>query len=243
MTELNVNIDHVATVRQARGASYPEPVAAAVLAESAGADGITCHLRIDRRHIQERDLHLLREIVQTKLNVEVSTSQDMLAIMLDVVPDIVTLVPERPEEVTTEGGLSVTHNKDAIKSAYQRLAERDIRVSVFVDPDMDQIKAVHEIGVPSIELNTTRYCEAMNEADRRKEYGVVYDAARLAGKLKMRVAAGHALHVKNVGPIAAIPEITELNIGHAIVARAVLIGMDQAVREMIEAMRLGQPLT
>ncbi|MCZ7581940.1 MAG: pyridoxine 5'-phosphate synthase [Deltaproteobacteria bacterium] len=241
MTELNVNIDHVATIRQARKADYPDPVWAAALAELAGADGITCHLRIDRRHIQERDLRILRQTVRTKLNLEVSTAQDPLGVAMEVGPDIVTLVPERPEELTTEGGLSVTHNRDAITNAVNLLGERDIRISVFIDPSIDQIKAAHEIGIKMIEINTTRYVEAPNADTRRKEYGQVMDAVRLAEKLKMRIAAGHALDYKNVGPIAAIPQVTELNIGHAVIARAVLVGMERAVREMIEAIRLGEP--
>lgn len=243
MTELNVNIDHVATVRQARGVESPDPVAAAVIAELAGADGITCHLRLDRRHIKERDLKLLSQVVKTKLNIEMCTAQEMLGVALEIGPDIVTLVPERPEELTTEGGLSVTHNRDAVSSALKLLSERDIRVSVFIDPDMDQIKAAYEIGVRAIEINTTRYCDAPDATTRKREYGHVLDAVRLADKLRMSVAAGHALDYKNVGPISAIPAVTELNIGHAIIARAVLVGLDKAVREMIEAMRLGEPVT
>ncbi len=213
---------------------------AAALAELAGADGITCHLRADRRHIQERDLEILRKTVKTKLNVEIATAQDVLGIVLDIAPDIVTLVPERPEEITTEGGLSVTSNREAISSALALLAERDIRVSVFIDPDMGQIKAAHEIGIRAIEINTTRYCDAHNEESKRREYGVILDAVNLADKLRMKVAAGHALDYKNVGEIAAIPQITELNIGHSIIGRAVLVGMERAVREMLEAMRLGE---
>ncbi len=242
MTELNVNIDHVATVRQARNAQYPEPVTAAALAELAGADGVTCHLRADRRHIQERDLEILRQTVKTKLNVEISTAQDVLGVVMEIAPDIATLVPERPEEVTTEGGLSIINNKDAITTALSLLSERDIRVSVFIDPDLTQIKAAHEIGIRAIELNTTRYCEAGHEDSRRKEYETILDCVRMADKLRMKIAAGHALDYNNVGPIAAIPQLTELNIGHSIIARAVLVGMDRAVREMIEAIRVGEPL-
>ncbi|MBZ0273186.1 pyridoxine 5'-phosphate synthase [bacterium] len=237
MTELNVNVDHVATVRQARGVADPDPVWAASIAEIAGADGITCHLRLDRRHIQERDLRLLRQTIHTKLNVEICPVQEMIGICLELGPDIVTLVPERPEEVTTEGGLSITHNREGIGNALNLLSQRDIRVSVFIDPSSDQIKAAHEIGVRAIEINTSRYCEAPEADTRRREYQNVLDAARLAERLKMRVAAGHALNYRNVGAIAAIPHITELNIGHSIVARAVLVGFERAVREMIDAVR------
>ncbi len=242
MTELNVNIDHVATVREARGVKSPDPVAAAVLAELAGADGITCHIRMDRRHIRERDLRLLSQTVKTRLNIEMCTAEEMLGIALEIGPQMVTLVPERPEEKTTEGGLSVTHHRDAIAGALRLLGERDIRVSVFIDPDLDQIKAAHEVGVRMIEINTTRYCDAPDAATRKREYNNALDAIRLADKLRMTVAAGHALDYRNVGPIAAIPAVKELNIGHAIVARAVLVGMERAVREMIEAIRLGEAL-
>lgn len=239
--KLSVNVDHVATVREARKIDVPDPVLAAGLAELAGADGITVHLRGDRRHIQDRDLEILRRTVKTHLNVEMAVSQEMLRIACEVRPDMVTLVPERPEEVTTEGGLNILHNKDGIRGAANLFEEHEIELSVFIDPDLDQVKAAREVGAKVIEINTGRYCEAKKSADREREFQAVVDAARMAGKLRLGVAAGHGLDYKNVGPIAAIPEIRELNIGHAIIARALFVGLDQAVREMIDAMNGVRP--
>jgi pyridoxine 5-phosphate synthase len=240
--KLSLNVDHVATVREARKIDQPDPVLAAGMAELAGVDGITIHVRGDRRHIQERDLEILRKTVKTKLNVEMAATQEMIRIACDVLPDIVTLVPERPEEITTEGGLNVPHHRDVIRNAAGLFREHGIELSLFVDPDFDQIKAARDVGAQVIEINTGRYCEAKNAADREREYRLILDSIRLATKLRLEVAAGHGLNVKNVGPIAAIPEVRELNIGHSIIARAIFVGIERAVREMIEAMQKATPL-
>jgi pyridoxine 5-phosphate synthase len=237
LARLHVNIDHVATIRQARKHVYPEPVTAAVLAELAGADGITIHLRGDRRHIQERDLRLLRETVQTKLNVEMAATQDMVRIALNYKPDVVTFVPERQDEVTTEGGLEVSFNKDALSKHVSLLKDADIRVSLFVDPDLDQIRASHKVDADQIEVNTAKYTEARDGEEAGRELEKVVNAVKTASKLGLGVAAGHGLNYSNVRPVAAIAEIEEFNIGHAIVARAVLVGLERAVREMIALLR------
>lgn len=237
MARLHVNIDHVATVRQARKHVYPDPVAAAVLAELAGAAGITVHLRGDRRHIQDRDLRLLRDTVQTKLNVELAATQDMVRLALNIKPDVVTFVPERPDEVTTEGGLEVSFNKDAIGKHVSLLKEADIQVSLFIDPDLDQVRAAHKVDADMIEINTAKYTEARDPEEARKELEKISNAARSASKLGMGVAAGHGLNYGNIRPVAAIAEIEEFNIGHSIIARAVLVGLDRAVREMRELVR------
>ena len=234
MARLHVNIDHVATVRQARKHVYPDPVHAAVIAELAGAEGITVHLRGDRRHIQERDLRMLRETVQTKLNVEMAATQEMVRLALNYKPDVVTFVPERPDEVTTEGGLEVSFNKDALSKHASLLKEADISVSLFIDPDLDQVRAAHKVDADQIEINTAKYTESRDADEARRELDKVVNAAKTASKLGLRVAAGHGLNYTNIRPVAAIPEIEEFNIGHAIVARAVLVGLDRAVREMIE---------
>lgn len=233
---LGVNIDHVATLRQTRRTPYPDPVAAAALCEGAGADQITVHLREDRRHIQERDLRLLRQTVQTSLNLEMAATQEMLKIAYDVKPDVVTLVPERREELTTEGGLDVSHHRDHLKKYVQSLRDGDIAVSLFIDPDLDMIRAAHRLDVTMLELHTGKYCEARGESDRRAELKRIADAARTAAKLGIRVAAGHGLHYKNVQALVPIEEIEEYNIGHSIIGRAVLVGLDAAVREMLTAL-------
>ncbi len=233
MARLHVNIDHVATLRQARKHVYPDPVAAAVLAELAGAAGITVHLRGDRRHIQERDLRLLRETVQTKLNVEMATTPEMVRLALQFKPDIVTFVPERPDEVTTEGGLEVSFNREAVAKQVSLLKEADIAVSLFIDPDLDQIRAAHKVDADLVEINTAKYTEAKDPEDANKELEKILNSAKSAAKLGMGVAAGHGLNYTNVRPVAAIAEIEEFNIGHALIARAVLVGLDRAVREMI----------
>lgn len=234
MARLHVNIDHVATVRQARKTVYPDPVHAAVLAELAGAEGITVHLRGDRRHIQERDLRILRETVQTKLNVEMAATQEMVRLALNYKPDIVTFVPERPDEITTEGGLEVSFNKDALSKHVSLLKEADFSVSLFIDPDLDQVRASHKVDADQIEINTAKYTEARDSDEARRELEKIVNAAKTASKLGMRVAAGHGLNYTNVRPVAAIPEIEEFNIGHAIIARAVMVGLERAVREMID---------
>ena len=234
---LGVNVDHVATLRQARRATYPDPVTAAALAEVAGAGQITIHLREDRRHIQDRDLKLLRETCQTLLNLEMAATQEMVKIAYEVKPDLVTLVPERREELTTEGGLDVTGQRDALAQAVRHLKDGDIQVSLFIDPDLDQVRAAHKLSADRIELHTGRYCEARKAKERARELIRVVDAARAGAKLGLGVAAGHGLNYQNVEAIARIPEIDELNIGHAIVARAVLVGMDRAVRDMLQLMQ------
>ncbi len=229
--KLGVNIDHVATVREARKAQEPEPVAAAILAELGGADGITIHLRADRRHIKDRDLRLLGQVVKTKLNLEMAATEGMIKIALEVKPNQVTLVPEKPNEVTTEGGLDVENNQEMVAQAVERLKGGDITVSIFVDPDPVQVKAAKESGADAIEIHTGLYAEARG-GGRKKEYKKIVDAAQLAQNLGLVVHAGHGLDYRNVGPIASIPGIGELNIGHSIVARSVLVGMERAVQEM-----------
>ncbi len=237
MARLGVNIDHVATVRQARRAPEPDPVHAAVLAELGGADGITVHLRGDRRHIQDRDVETLRHTVRTRLNLEMAATQEMVRTALTVKPHQVTLVPERREELTTEGGLDVVLNSVQLRPLVKTLSEGGIELSLFIDPDLEQVKEAHKIDAHAIEINTAAWAEARDERQREAALRRVTDAARVSRKLSLAVHAGHGLTYQNVGPIAAIPEISELNIGHSIVARAVLVGMERAVREMVEAMR------
>ena len=234
---LGVNIDHVATLRQARRVPDPDPVQAAILAELAGADGITVHLRSDRRHIQDRDVEILRQVVKTRLNLEMAATQEMLKIALTVKPHQVTLVPERREEITTEGGLDVVLNSVQLKPAVKMLEEGGIHVSVFVDPDLEQVKEAHRIDAHAIEINTAAYADARDDQGREAALRKTLDAARFGRKLGLAVHAGHGLTYENVRALAALPEISELNIGHNIVARAVLVGMERAVREMREAMR------
>lgn len=234
---LGVNVDHVATLRQARRTTYPDPVTAAALAELAGAKQITIHLREDRRHIQDRDLRILRETCQTLLNLEMAATAEMVKIAYEYKPDVVTLVPERREELTTEGGLDVGGQREQVAKIIKNLKDGEITVSLFIDPDLDQIRAAHKVDADRVELHTGRYCEARNERERARELSRIVDAAKAAAKLGMSVAAGHGLNYDNVQPIARIQEIDELNIGHAIVGRAVLVGFERAVREMLELMR------
>lgn len=231
--KLHINIDHVATLREARGVRYPDPVAAAVLCELAGADGITTHLREDRRHIQDRDLRILRETVRTVLNLEMAATDEMVKIALAVRPDIVTLVPEKREERTTEGGLDVLGRPRAgIGRAIERLGAEGIPVSLFIDPTIEAVSASHELGAPRIELHTGDYCNARSGAVTREIERLC--AAALEGNgLGLHVAAGHGLDYPNVAVVASIEGIDELNIGHAIVARAIFVGLDCAVRDMI----------
>ena len=237
MPRLGVNIDHVATLRQARRVSEPDPIQAAVLAELGGADGITVHLRGDRRHIQDRDVEILRQVVKTRLNLELAATQEMLRIALTTKPDQVTLVPERREEITTEGGLDVVLNSVQLRPVVRTLREGGIHVSLFVDANPEQVKEAHKLDARAVELNTAAYAEATDGRDREAALRAVVDAARLGRKLGLDVHAGHGLTYGNVAAIAALSEINELNIGHNIVARAVLVGMERAVREMREAMR------
>ncbi len=231
---LSVNVDHVATLRQARRATYPDPVDAARIAEDAGASGITVHLRVDRRHIQDRDVERLREAVRGKLNLEMSTAEEMLQLALRVRPDQVTLVPETPEEVTTEGGLDIVRNGERIAEVAEQLKAAGIEVSLFVDPDLEQIRAIR--GVSGFEINTDAYTRARDQAGAMVQLDKVARAATLGRGQGLHLYAGHGLRTDNVGPIASLPGMEELNIGHFLVSRAVLVGMDAAVREMLAAM-------
>jgi pyridoxine 5-phosphate synthase len=230
---LGINIDHVATLRQARRTRYPDPVTAAAICELAGADQITVHLREDRRHIQERDVRVLRQTVQTLLNLEAAATQEMVKIAYDIKPDTVTLVPERREELTTEGGLDVARQRDHMKKYVQSLKDADIQVSLFIDPDLDQVRAAHRVEADAVELHTGKYCDAVGEGDRRAELQRIVDAARTAAKLGMRVAAGHGLNYHNIQALVPVVEIEEYNIGHGIVAQAVFVGLERAVRDML----------
>jgi pyridoxine 5-phosphate synthase len=229
---LGVNIDHVATLRQARGGKDPDPLAASVLVELAGADGIVVHLREDRRHIQDRDLTLLKEIIQTKLDLEMAAEEAMTKIALSVKPHLVTLVPERRQELTTEGGLDVAGQRERIQGVVDRLHDGGIPVSLFIEPDLNQIKTAHKVAADYVELHTGRYANARLLKEEQAELEAIAQAARLAYKLGMGVNAGHGLNYRNVKRLTQIPEIVEYNIGHGIVARAVLVGLDRAVREM-----------
>ena len=240
MATLGVNVDHVATIREARKGNSPDPVHAAVLAELAGADGITVHLREDRRHIQDRDLELLRRTIKTRLNMELASTNDMIRIALATKPDQATFVPERREEVTTEGGLDVVMQKDALAGKIKILQEAEILVSLFIDPDIDQVKAAHKVNADAVEIHTGAYCEARPGRPRKVELEKIVNAVKTAAKLGMTVHAGHGLDYHNVGPVAAIPEIEELNIGHSIVARAVLVGFERAVTDMRALLREAQ---
>jgi pyridoxine 5-phosphate synthase len=233
---LAVNIDHIATLREARRAREPEPVAAALIAELAGAEGITVHLRSDRRHIKERDLETLRKTISTKLNVEMAVTADMARVALQVRPDQVTLVPEKPQELTTEGGLDVVAQSSAVKDFTRQMRDAGIRVSIFLDADVAQVRAARAAEADAIEINTGRYAEAPADA-AGGELARIAEAASAAGRERLEVLAGHGLNYTNVGALNAIPEIVELNIGHSIVARAALVGMDRAVRDMIALLR------
>ncbi len=231
---LAVNIDHFATLRQARRSTEPEPVLAALLSEMAGAHGIVCHLRGDRRHITERDLEALRATVKTKLNLEMAATEPMMEVALRVRPDVVSLVPESPDELTTEGGLNVLAAGDALGPVIERLRGAGIRVSIFIDPDLDQIGGAAKAGVDLIEINTARYSEAAPGRERDDCLAVVRKAAEYASRLGLEVHAGHGLDYRNAGPIAAVPQFSEFSIGFAIVARSAIVGIERAVREMRE---------
>ncbi len=234
---LGVNVDHVATLRQARKTLYPDPVAAAILCELAGADQITLHLREDRRHVQERDLTLLRQTLQVRLNLEMAATADMVKTAYEVKPDMATLVPERRDELTTEGGLDVVSQRDQVRKVLRTLRDAEIETSVFIDPDVDQVRAAHRVEAARVELHTGRFCDARRAADRAHELSRIVDAVKAAAKLGLGVAAGHGLSYDNVAAVAAIAEIDELNIGHAIVARALFVGLDRAVRDMRALLR------
>ncbi len=237
MLTLGVNIDHIATIRQARRTVEPDPVAAAVLAELAGADGITVHLREDRRHIQDRDVHLLRQTVRSHLNLEMAATDEMVSIALDIKPDYVTLVPEKREEVTTEGGLNIVAQSDRIGEIVDKLQSAGIPVSLFIDADEAQIEASVKVQAKFIELHTGQYAEAKNEASRHKELAILAKGCKQAIEAGLRVNAGHGLTYWNVYPVACIPGMEELNIGHTIISRAALVGIERAVREMKQAMQ------
>lgn len=233
---LGVNVDHIATLRQARGTNYPDPVHAASVAEHAGADGITVHLREDRRHIQDRDIYVLKETLKTRMNFEMAVTDEMLDIACDVLPEFVCLVPEKREELTTEGGLDVAGQLDKVTAAVLRLAEKGIKTSLFIDADKDQIDAAIKAKAPYIEIHTGQYADAENDEEQALELNRLIDGIKYAHQQGLKVNAGHGLHYFNVKPIAAIEEIVELNIGHAIIARAAIDGLDKAVRDMKKLM-------
>ncbi|HIF9168735.1 pyridoxine 5'-phosphate synthase [Photobacterium damselae] len=233
---LGVNIDHVATLRNARGTRYPDPVHAAEIAERAGADGITVHLREDRRHITDRDVRILRETIQTRMNLEMAVTDEMVAIALEIKPEYVCLVPEKREELTTEGGLDVASQLDKVKSATEKLTAAGIKVSLFIDADRLQIDAAKACGAPFIELHTGHYADATNECEQLAELKKIAAAASYAADLGIKVNAGHGLTYHNVSAIAAIPELYELNIGHSIMGRALFDGLSTAVADMRQLM-------
>jgi pyridoxine 5-phosphate synthase len=230
---LGVNVDHAATIRQARGTKYPDPVFVAQLAELAGAHQITIHLREDRRHIQDRDLRILRETCQVDLNLEMAPTMEMVAVACEVKPDRVTLVPEKREERTTEGGLDVDGQRKRLKEIVSRLHEAGITVSMFIEPKEAQVEASQDVGAEAVELHTGRYCDAPTPEERVKELEAIEEAAHYAAEQGLQVAAGHGLDYANVEPIASIDEIEELNIGHSVIARAIILGIQGAVGEML----------
>lgn len=234
---LGVNIDHIATLRQARGTRYPDPVQAAIDAEAAGADGITLHMREDLRHIQARDVRLIKQVLQTRMNLELAVTDAMLEFAEEIAPEHTCLVPEKREELTTEGGLDVITHQKTVAEAVARLKKMGSEVSLFIDPDMRQIKAAAEIGAPVIELHTGCYADATTVAEQQAELQRISQAAEYAAGLKLIVNAGHGLHYHNVKPIAAIPQLLELNIGHAIIAHALFCGLKEAVRDMRQLMQ------
>jgi pyridoxine 5-phosphate synthase len=238
MARLGVNVDHVATIRQARGGSEPDPVTAAALCELAGAEGITVHLREDRRHIQDRDVMVLRGTVQTRLNLEMAATEEMVGIALKVVPDCVTLVPEKRQELTTEGGLDVVNGQAALSCTIERLRPAGIQVSLFVASDAEQLKASAKLGADCIEIHTGCYCAARGR-EQAAELAKIAAAIETAQRLGLRVHAGHGLNYVNLRPVVALGGIEEFNIGHSIISRAVLVGLERAVREMVDLVRGG----
>jgi pyridoxine 5-phosphate synthase len=237
MARLSVNVDHVATLRQARLSREPDPVTAALKAEIAGADGITVHLREDRRHIQDRDLAILKKTIKTRLNLEMAATKEMLGIALEVKPHMVTIVPEKRQELTTEGGLDVRTHMDKLKRFIQTLRESKIAVNLFIDPSPDIVKLCHKTGPDGVEIHTGRYAEALTDRERSVELKRVYDSIRLAKRVNLRIHAGHGLDYHNVSDVAAIKEIEEFAIGFAIVARSVYTGIEEAVGEMARLVR------
>ena len=233
-----VNIDHVATLREARGINYPDPVYAAGIAEMAGASGIIVHLREDRRHIKDRDVRILRDVVRTKLNLEMAATPEMVEIACDVKPDMITLVPEKRKELTTEGGLDVVKFSDKLRKAIEKVHAKGIMVSLFIDPVEAQIMTARKINADMIEIHTGTYSDAKSDRVREREFKKVVASAIMGKKLGLGVNAGHGLHYHNTREVAAIREIDELSIGHSIIARAVFVGLDRAVRDMLELMRV-----
>jgi pyridoxine 5-phosphate synthase len=239
MVSLAINVDHVATLRQARGITEPDPVLAAGICELAGARGIVVHLREDRRHIQDRDVRLLRQTVKTRLNLEMGATEEIIEIALDIKPDMITLVPEKRKELTTEGGLNVAGQKKRLQEVIARMGKAGIPVSLFIDPDTRQINAAREAGATFVEIHTGRYCDAATEPLRDREFSLIATAAEEAYELGLRVNAGHGLNYLNTGRVASLGIIEELSIGHAVMARAIYVGLDQAVREMLALLPAG----
>ncbi len=239
MARLAVNVDHVATIRQARLAKYPDPVTAAALAELGGAQGIVVHLREDRRHIQDRDVEILRQTVKTHLNLEMAITEEMINIASKIKPDRCTLVPEKRQELTTEGGLDVLKQEDKVKEAVKRLQEHGIEVSLFIDAEPEQIKAAHRTGCEVVELHTGTFADARKAEERQSAYEALVSGAKLAASLGLKVHAGHGVDYSNILDLRKIEEVEEFSIGHSIVARAVLVGMVQAVRDMLRLIQLG----
>jgi len=238
MIRLAVNIDHIATVREARGGIEPDPVHAAVLAELAGAAGIVCHLREDRRHVNDRDVRVLRDVITTKLDLELSATESIIAIALEVIPDLVTFVPEQRQELTTEGGLNVSGNVDYLSEVVARMSVKGIAVSFFIEPDNAQVDAAARCGATIIELHTGRYATARSHSEAEAELTRLRAAAESATDAGLIVTAGHGLDYRNIGPICTIPQLEEVSIGHSLIARAALVGIDRAVREMLDILRV-----
>lgn len=232
MAGLAVNVDHVATLRQARKIKYPDPVAAAVLVELAGADGIVVHLREDRRHIQDRDVRIIRDIVQTKMIFEMGATDEMIGIALDISPELVTLVPEKREELTTEGGLDLLSNADTVSSAVATLKNADIKVAIFIDPDVDQIKRAKDINADMVEIHTGAFCDAPTHQDQKAAFEKVVEAANFAHSLNMEVNAGHGLGYDTINFFKGLSVIDEFSIGHSIISRSIFVGIERAVKEM-----------
>ncbi len=237
MARLAVNVDHVATIREARGIDEPDPIIAAGIAELAGAEGIICHLREDRRHIKERDLQLLRQTVKTKLNMEMASVDEIIEIALSVKPDLATLVPEKREELTTEGGLDIIRQQDHLKEVVKRLKASNIKVSFFIDPDPEQVKASSDCGADIVEIHTGHYSEALTESEANERFKRVAAAVESAADYNLDISAGHGLNYVNIKRFVDLSKIEEYSIGHSIVARAVLVGFEKAVREMVELVK------
>ncbi|MBW2218366.1 MAG: pyridoxine 5'-phosphate synthase [Deltaproteobacteria bacterium] len=238
MAGLAVNVDHIATLREARKSKYPDPVAAGILAEFAGADGVVVHLREDRRHIQDRDVRMLRNVVQTKLILEMASTAEMVGIALDVKPDVITLVPEKREELTTEGGLDLIVHKHTIAETVDTLQNSGIPVSIFIDADPEQIKLAHKIDASMVEIHTGTFCDASTADKKERAFNKIVDAVKLARKLKLGINAGHGLCYKTIKYFKGLFEIDEFSIGHSIVSRASLVGMEKAVQEMIRLIKM-----